>query len=90
MKTNKYASHLSRQSKSTHPAVDDAAKNMQDAVKDLTHTLEEAASETGAVTGLIESISKAMNEVKNFYRFKLLIDYDDDLLMIFNDDFLDL
>lgn len=36
---------------------------MQDAVKDLTDTLEEAASETGAVTGLVESISKAMNEV---------------------------
>ena len=36
---------------------------MQDAVKDLTHTLEEAASESGAVTGLVESISKAMNEV---------------------------
>jgi hypothetical protein len=32
-------------------------------VKDLTDTLEEAASETGAVTGLVESISKAMNEV---------------------------
>ena len=52
-----------RQSANAHPIVDDAAKNMQDAVKDLTDTLEEAASETGAVTGLVESISKAMNEV---------------------------
>jgi hypothetical protein len=50
-------------SANAHPIVDDAAKNMQDAVKDLTDTLEEAASETGAVTGLVESISKAMNEV---------------------------
>lgn len=51
------------QSANAHPIVDDAAKNMHDAVKDLTDTLEEAASETGAVTGLVESISKAMNEV---------------------------
>jgi talin len=51
------------QSANTHPIVDDAAKNMHDAVKDLTDTLEEAASESGAVTGMVESISKAMNEV---------------------------
>ncbi len=54
---------LFMKSANAHPIVDDAAKNMQDAVQDLTDTLEEAASETGAVTGLVESISKAMNEV---------------------------
>ena len=36
---------------------------MKEAVKDLSHTLEEAASESGVVSGLVDSIGKAVAEV---------------------------
>ena len=44
----------------THPAVDEAAQGMKEAVDDLIATLEEAASEFGIVTGMVDSISKAI------------------------------
>lgn len=46
-----------------HPDIEDAAQGMKEAVKDLGHTLEEAASESGVVSGLIDSIGKAVAEV---------------------------
>ena len=42
---------------------------MKEAVRDLGQTLEEAASETGVVSGLIDSIGKALAEVRS--RFNL-------------------
>ena len=51
------------QSVHTHPDIDEAAQGMKEAVKDLAHTLEEAASESGVVSGLIDSIGKALAEV---------------------------
>lgn len=44
----------------THPAVNEAAQGMKEAVDDLLATLEEAASEFGIVTGMVDSISKAI------------------------------
>lgn len=41
---------------------------MKEAVRDLGHTLEEAASETGVVSGLIDSIGKALAEVRSYFR----------------------
>jgi len=38
---------------------------MKEAVRDLSQTLEEAASESGAVSGLINSIGKALAEVRS-------------------------
>lgn len=46
-----------------HPAIEEAAQGMKEAVKDLAHTLEEAASESGVVSGLVDSIGKAVAEV---------------------------
>ena len=45
------------------PAITEAAQGMKEAVKDLSHTLEEAASESGVVSGLVDSIGKAVAEV---------------------------
>lgn len=47
-----------------HPDIDEAAQGMKEAVRDLGQTLEEAASETGVVSGLIDSIGKALAEVR--------------------------
>lgn len=47
-----------------HPAVDEAAEDLVEAVKDLTQQLEETASETGAVTALMDSITRARNSVR--------------------------
>ena len=52
------------QSVDAHPDIDEAAQGMKEAVKDLGHTLEEAASESGVVSGLIDSIGKALAEVR--------------------------
>ena len=41
---------------------------MKEAVRDLGQTLEEAASETGVVSGLIDSIGKALAEVRSHLR----------------------
>ena len=38
---------------------------MREAVRDLGNTLEEAASKSGLVTGLVDSIGKALSEVCN-------------------------
>lgn len=46
-----------------HPDIDEAAQGMKEAVRDLGQTLEEAASETGVVSGLIDSIGKALAEI---------------------------
>ena len=40
---------------------------MKEAVRDLGQTLEEAASETGVVSGLIDSIGKALAEVRSHF-----------------------
>ena len=45
-----------------HPALDDAAAGMKEAVQELQVTLEEAASESGIVTGLVDSIHKALSD----------------------------
>lgn len=47
-----------------HPAVDEAAEDLVEAVKDLTQQLEKTASETGAVTALMDSINRARNSVR--------------------------
>ena len=44
---------------------------MKEAVKDLSHTLEEAASESGVVSGLVDSIGKAVAEVSLQMKKKL-------------------
>ena len=46
-----------------HPAVDEAAEDLVEAIKDLTEQLEETASDTGAVTALVDSINKARSAV---------------------------
>ena len=51
------------QSVHSHPDIDEAGQGMKEAVKDLGQTLEEAASESGVVSGLIDSIGKAVAEV---------------------------
>ena len=38
-----------------HPAVDEAAVDLDEAIRDLTQQLEETASDTGAVTALVDS-----------------------------------
>ncbi|KAK8772242.1 hypothetical protein V5799_024516 [Amblyomma americanum] len=43
-----------------HGDVDEAADNARDALQELLRTLESAATEAGVVTGLVESVSKAM------------------------------
>ena len=40
---------------------------MKEALSDLGQTLEEAASETGVVSGLIDSIGKALAEVNSYF-----------------------
>ena len=50
-----------------HPDIDEAAQGMKEAVRDLGQTLEEAASETGVVSGLIDSIGKALAEVRSHF-----------------------
>ena len=50
-----------------HPDINEAAQGMKEAVRDLGHTLEEAASETGVVSGLIDSIGKALAEVRSHF-----------------------
>ena len=47
-----------------HPAVEEAAEDLVEALKDLTQQLEEAASDTGAVTALVNSINKARSAVR--------------------------
>ena len=49
-----------------HPAVEEAAEDLVEALKDLTQQLEEAASDTGAVTALVNSINKARSAVRKF------------------------
>jgi len=57
-----------------HPAVDEAAEDLVEAIKDLTQQLEEAASDTGAVTALVNSINKARSAVSTFvYSTNLLM-----------------
>ena len=53
-----------------HPAVDEAAEDLAEAIKDLTQQLEEAASDTGAVTALVNSINKARSAVRHFNKNK--------------------
>ncbi|XP_071788038.1 talin-1-like isoform X4 [Asterias amurensis] len=44
----------------THSAIDEAAQGMKEAVDDLNTMLEEAASEFGIVSGMVDTISKAI------------------------------
>ena len=46
-----------------HPAVDEAAEDLMEALKDLQQQLEETANETGAVTALVDSINTAKETV---------------------------
>ncbi|XP_048581539.1 talin-like isoform X2 [Nematostella vectensis] len=46
-----------------HPAVDEAAQSMHDAIYDLKNTIEQDASESGIVSGLVDSISKTLSEL---------------------------
>jgi len=52
------------QARDTHPAVDEAAVDLDEAIQDLTTELEETASDTGAVTALVDSIKKARTSVR--------------------------
>ena len=42
---------------------------MKEAVRDLEDTLQDAASDTGLVTGLIDSIGKALAEVNSHFSY---------------------
>ncbi|KAI8493573.1 Talin-1 [Branchiostoma belcheri] len=46
-----------------HAAIDEAAEGMKEAVDDLLKTLDESASETGAVFGMVDGITKAMTDM---------------------------
>ncbi|KXJ09442.1 Talin-1 [Exaiptasia diaphana] len=46
-----------------HPAIDEAAESMKDALRDLTDTVEKDASESGVVSGLVDSISKTLTSI---------------------------
>ncbi|XP_066270435.1 talin-1-like isoform X17 [Branchiostoma lanceolatum] len=46
-----------------HAAIDEAAEGMKEAVDDLLKTLDESASETGAVFGMVDGITKAMSDM---------------------------
>ena len=58
------------QAADVHPDIDEAAEGMKEAVRDLSQALEEAASETGAVSGLIDSIGKALAEVRSRFMYE--------------------
>ncbi|XP_047132289.1 talin-2 isoform X2 [Hydra vulgaris] len=48
---------------SFHPAVDAAAQDLCEALRDLTQQLEETAGDTGAVMALVDSINKARTSI---------------------------
>ena len=52
-----------------HPDLNEAAQGMKEAVRELGETLEEAASDSGVVTGLIDSIGKALAEVNSHFSY---------------------
>ena len=52
-----------------HPAVDEAAENLTEAIDDLTRQLEEVAGDTGVMTALVDSITKAVARVSIFSCF---------------------
>lgn len=56
------------QASHTHDAIAEAAQLMKEAVDDIMVTLNEAASEVGMVSGMVESIAEAMGRVSNLMR----------------------
>lgn len=46
-----------------HPDVDDCIANTREAIIDLSGTLEQLATQAGAVTGLLDTITRAMGKV---------------------------
>jgi len=58
-------------SKSTHlhPAVDESAQNLVEAIDDLTKQLEEIAGDTGVVAVLVDSIAKAVARVELYMHY---------------------
>lgn len=46
-----------------HCEIDESADGMKDALQDLLHTLEAAATEAGVVTGLVDSINKSIIKI---------------------------
>lgn len=51
------------QAKGAHDYVDESAANTKEAIKDLKDTIETAASASGAVSTLVDSIQKASMKV---------------------------
>lgn len=66
------AHHLFFQSAHLHPAVDEAAQNLIEALDDVKMHLEEIAGDTGVVTALVESITKAVARVCSVVQTELL------------------
>jgi talin len=56
-----------QQNTQAHPAIDEAAESMKDAIQDLKNTVEQEASESGVVSGLVDSISKTLTSVSTLY-----------------------
>ncbi len=55
--------------------MDEAAGNLNEAINDLSQLLEEVAGDTGVVTALVDSITKAVARVGitgNFITYKVL------------------
>ena len=48
-----------------HPALDDAADDMKEAVQDLQATSEEIAGDSGIVSGLVDSMNKALVDAED-------------------------
>uniref|UniRef100_UPI00358E49C6 talin-2-like n=1 Tax=Myxine glutinosa TaxID=7769 RepID=UPI00358E49C6 len=47
----------------THEAIQESSQMMREAVEDITKTLNEAASELGMVSGMVDSITQAINKL---------------------------
>eukprot|EP00794_Sanderia_malayensis_P019501 gene19501-21428_t len=53
-----------------HPAVDEAAENLTEAIDDMTKQLEEIAGDTGVVAALVDNITKAVARVELYMRYE--------------------
>lgn len=61
--TAKEAGGNPKQAAHTQEALEEAAQMMKEAVEDLTATLNEAASAAGVVSGMVDSITQAINQL---------------------------
>ncbi|GFR75669.1 kynurenine/alpha-aminoadipate aminotransferase mitochondrial, partial [Elysia marginata] len=58
---------LTKTATHTHQSIDTAADDMKDVLQDLLGTIEEAASQTGAVNSMIDTITKSIAKVDERY-----------------------